>query len=78
MAPFSVHHDHPEKNEALKKVKQKFSAMSKEQQQKLCDIMGKLLIDLKTDWKSRPENAGKNVTYSELWRDFERNNQVDS
>lgn len=52
------------------RVLQKFFNLPEDKQQKLCDLYGKLLTDLKEDWESKPENKGKTITYSELWENF--------
>lgn len=56
------------------RVMQKFLNLPEDKQQKLCDLFGKLLTDLKADWESKPENKGKTITYSELWENFAKEN----
>ena len=53
--------------DACQRVIRKFAALPEDEQQKLCDTMGTLLTELKAEWEARPENAGKTVTYTELW-----------
>jgi hypothetical protein len=55
---------------ADRKLLQKIFSLPKDKQQKLCDTMGGLMTRLKTDWEAKPENAGKTVTYTELWDEF--------
>lgn len=54
-------------DDADRKLLQKIFSLPKEKQQRLCDSMGALLGKLKAEWETRPENAGKTVTYTELW-----------
>jgi hypothetical protein len=54
-------------DEADRKLLRKIFSLPEEKQQKLCDRMGGLMEDLKAKWEARPENAGKTVTYTELW-----------
>lgn len=54
-------------DEADRKLLQKIFSLPEDKQQKLCDSMGALMAQLKADWEARPENAGKTVTYTELW-----------
>lgn len=54
-------------DEADRKLLQKIFSLPQDKQQKLCDSMGALMAKLKADWDARPENAGKTVTYTELW-----------
>lgn len=54
-------------DEADRKLLQKIFSLPQDKQQKLHDAMGGLLTKLKADWEARPENAGKAVTYTELW-----------
>lgn len=54
--------------EARRRVIEKFLSLTEEQQQKLCDAMGDSLAKLKADWEAQPENKGKTITYTELWR----------
>ena len=49
------------------RVIRKFMALPEDKQQKLCDAVGELMAKLKAEWEARPENAGKTVTYTELW-----------
>ena len=49
------------------RVIRKFMALPEDKQQKLSDSMGELMAKMKTEWEARPENAGKTVTYTELW-----------
>ena len=53
--------------DARQRVIRKFAALSEDKQQKLCDAMGDLMAKLKAESDSKPENAGKTVTYTELW-----------
>ena len=62
-------------DDADRKLLQKIFSLPKEKQQRLCDAMGELLEGLKADWKAKPENAGKTVTYTELWDDYQRQSQ---
>ena len=57
----------PVMDDARQRVIRKFLALPQDKQQKLHDAMGGLLTKLKADWEARPENAGKTVTYTELW-----------
>lgn len=57
----------PAMDEADRKLLRKIFSLPEEKQQKLCDRMGGLMEDLKAKWEARPENAGKTVTYTELW-----------
>ena len=52
------------------KLKQKFLRLPEDKQQKLCDAMGELFTKLRADWEAKPENAGKTVTYAELWEAY--------
>ena len=54
-------------DDARQRVIRKFMTLPEDKQQKLCGAMGSLLAKLKADWEDRPENAGKTVTYTELW-----------
>ena len=53
--------------DARQRVIRKFLALPEDKQQKLCDAMGELMVQLKAEWESRLENVGKKVTYTELW-----------
>ena len=53
--------------DARQRVIRKFAALPEDKQQKLCDSMGALMTKLKAEWESKPENAGKTATYTELW-----------
>ena len=53
--------------DARQRVIRKFAALPEDKQQKLCDAMGELMAKLKAEWEAKPENAGKTVTYTELW-----------
>lgn len=59
------------------KLKQKFLKLPKDKQQRLCDSMGEMFTKLKADWESKPENAGKTVTYSELWDEYAKTMKQD-
>ena len=54
-------------DDVRQRVIRKFAALPEDKQQKLCDAMGALLTKLKANWEAKPENAGKTVTYTELW-----------
>ena len=54
--------------DARQRVICKFMALPENKQQKLCDSMGALLARLKSEWEARPENAGKTVSYKDLWQ----------
>ena len=56
--------------DARQRVIRKFLALPEDKQQKLYDAMGGLLAKLKAEWEARPENAGKTVTYTELWDEY--------
>ena len=56
--------------DARQRVIRKFMALSEDKQQKLCESMGELMTKLKADWEAKPENAGKTVSYKDLWHDF--------
>lgn len=58
------------------KLKQKFLRLPEDKQQKLCNAMGELFTKLKADWESKPENAGKSVTYTELWDSYAKNTKL--
>ena len=53
--------------DARHRVIRKIMALPEDKQQKLCDAMGALMTQMKADWEAKPENAGKTVTYTELW-----------
>lgn len=57
----------PAMDDVRQRVIRKFMTLPEDKQQKLCGAMGSLLAKLKADWEARPENAGKTVTYTELW-----------
>ena len=50
-------------DDVRQRVIRKFLALPEDKQQRISDAMGGLLTRL----KARPENAGKTVTYTELW-----------
>ena len=54
-------------DDARQRVIRKFMTLPEDKPQKLCDAMGELMAKLKAEWEARPENAGKTVTYTELW-----------
>ena len=54
-------------DDARQRVIRKFLALPEDKQQRISDAMGELMAKLKADWEARPENAGKTVTYTELW-----------
>ena len=54
-------------DDARQRVIRKFLTMPEDKQQRISDAMGALLAKLKAEWEARPENAGKTVTYTELW-----------
>lgn len=54
-------------DDVRQRVIRKFLALPEDKQQRISDAMGGLLTRLKADWEARPENAGKTVTYTELW-----------
>ena len=54
-------------DDARQRVIRKFMTLPEDKPQKLCDAMGELMAKLKAEWEARPENAGKAVTYTELW-----------
>lgn len=56
--------------DARQRVIRKFAALPEDKQQKLCDAMGELMAKLKADWEAKPANAGKKVTYTELWNNL--------
>jgi hypothetical protein len=56
---------------SIDETKRQFLNMSADKQRRLCDEMTKLFIRLEADWKSKPENSGKTVSYTELWKDYE-------
>ena len=55
---------------AKEEASRKFREMPPEKQQVLYDSMAKLFSKLEADWRAKPENAGKQVRYGELWDDF--------
>ena len=57
----------PAMDDARQRVIRKFLTMPEDKQQRISDAMGALLAKLKAEWEARPENAGKTVTYTELW-----------
>lgn len=57
----------PGMDDADRKLLRKIFSLPEDKQQKLCDSMGELMEDVKADWQAKPENAGKTVTYTELW-----------
>ena len=54
-------------DEADRELLQKIFSLPQDKQQKLCDAMGEQMAKLKADWEARPENAGRTVTFTELW-----------
>ena len=54
-------------DDARQRVIRKFLALPEDKQQRISDAMGSLLTKLKAEWEAKPENAGKTVTYTELW-----------
>ena len=50
-------------------IKQRFRDMPEDKRQRLYDSMAKLFAKLEADWKSKPENAGKPISYNQLWED---------
>ena len=60
--------------DARQRVIRKFMALPEDKQQKLCDSMGALMAQLKAEWEAKPENAGKTVSYKDLWQDFLKKN----
>ena len=56
--------------DARQRVIRKFMTLPEDKQQKLCDSMGALMAKLRAEWGSKPENAGKTVSYKDLWQDF--------
>ena len=54
---------------AKEKASRKFREMPPEKQQVLYDSMVNLFAQLESDWKAKPENAGKTMKYSELWEE---------
>ena len=54
-------------DDVRQRVIRKFLALPEDKQQRISDAMGELMAKLKADWEARPENAGKTVTYTELW-----------
>ena len=56
--------------DARQRVIRKFMALPEDKQQNLCDSMGALLARLKCEWEAKPENAGKTMSYKDLWQDF--------
>ena len=54
-------------DDVRQRVIRKFLALPEDKQQRISDAMGCLLAKLKAEWEARPENAGKTVTYTELW-----------
>lgn len=65
--------------DARQRVIRKFMALPEDKQQKLCDSMGALMAQLKAEWEAKPENAGKTVSYKDLWQDFlKKNNSGDT
>ena len=65
-------------DEADRRLLQKIFSLPKDKQQALCDRMGALLEGLKADWEAKPENAGKTVTYTELWDEHAKKMKKDS
>ena len=41
-------------------------------QERIVAQMGKMLKEMKADWESKPENAGKEISHSELWEIYGR------
>ena len=64
-------------DEADRKLLQKIFSLPQDKQQKLCDAMGELMAKLKADWEARPENAGRTVTYTELWDEHAKKTKQD-
>ena len=60
----------PSMEDARQRVIRKFMALPEDKQQKLCDSLGALMAQLKAEWEAKPENAGKTVSYKDLWQDF--------
>ena len=56
-------------------IKQRFRDMPEDKQQRLYDSMAKLFAKLEADWKSKPENAGKPISYKQLWEDHIKKNE---
>ena len=54
-------------DDVRQRVIRKFLALPEDKRQRISEAMGGLLTRLKADWEARPENAGKTVTYTELW-----------
>lgn len=51
-------------------VKRRFLELSEDKQQRIYDQFAKLFARLESEWKAKPENAGKAVPYRKLWDDF--------
>lgn len=51
-------------------LKNMFLDMPLDKQERIHDMLANLFAKLEADWKARPENAGKQVKYRELWEDF--------
>lgn len=56
----------PEERQAL----EKFKARPDADQKKVVALFQELFASLKAEWEAQPENQGKSVTYTELWKDF--------
>ena len=51
-------------------LKNMFLDMPPDKQERIHDMLANLFAKLEADWKAKPENAGKQVKYRELWEDF--------
>ena len=51
-------------------LKKRFLALPPDKQERIHDSLAKLFAKLEADWKAKPENAGKQVKYNEIWGNF--------
>lgn len=54
-------------------LKKQFLKLPPDKQERIHDTLAKLFAKLESDWKAKPENAGKPVKFKELWEDFLKN-----
>jgi len=51
---------------------QRFRSMPQEEQASIHSDLSELFTRLRSEWEAKPENAGKTVTYTQLWNDHIR------
>jgi len=59
----------------MAEASQRFRSMPQEEQERIHGELSDLFTRLKTEWEAKPENAGKTVSYRQLWDNYTSNRE---